>query len=105
MHVSGVKKNISVKEVPANKKSLDSGDVFILDLGLSIYQVNSMLVATSGILSLQWNGKTCNKDEKYKAVQYIQQLKSERSGRCKVETLGTILLTSYLFVTNISCYR
>ncbi|XP_065890487.1 gelsolin-like protein 2 [Dysidea avara] len=72
LHISGVRKNISVKERPLSKHSLDSGDVFILDLGLTIYQ---------------WNGKTCNKDEKYKAVQYTQQIKSERSGRCKVETL------------------
>lgn len=24
---------------------------------------------------VQWNGKTCNKDEKFKAVQYLQTLK------------------------------
>ncbi len=27
------------------------------------------------LLSSQWNGKTCNKDEKFKAVQYLQTLK------------------------------
>jgi len=26
-------------------------------------------------VSPQWNGKTCNKDEKFKAVQYLQTLK------------------------------
>lgn len=34
-----VQKKIVVKEVTFNKKSLDSSDVFILDLGLEIYQV------------------------------------------------------------------
>lgn len=55
-----MQKNITVREVPLNKHSLDSSDVFILDLGVDIYQ---------------WNGKTANKDEKIKAAQYIQQLK------------------------------
>lgn len=55
-----MQKNITVREVPLNKHSLDSSDVFILDLGLEIYQ---------------WNGKTANKDEKFKATQYIQQMK------------------------------
>lgn len=40
LHFHGVKKKISVKEVPFSKKSLDSSDVFILDLGLTIYQVS-----------------------------------------------------------------
>ena len=39
LHFHGVKKNITVKEVPLNKHCLDSSDVFILDLGLTIYQV------------------------------------------------------------------
>ena len=51
---------VTVREVALNKHSLDSGDVFILDLGLEIFQ---------------WNGKTCNKDEKFRAVQFLQTLK------------------------------
>jgi gelsolin len=72
MHFHGTKKGVSVKEVPLSKASIDSSDVFILDLGLTIYQ---------------WNGKTCNKDEKFKAVQYLQTLKSERGGKPEVESL------------------
>ena len=40
LHFHGVKKNVTVKEVPLNKHCLDSSDVFILDLGLTIYQVH-----------------------------------------------------------------
>ena len=57
---SSLQKGVTVKEVAYSRRSLDSSDVFILDLGLEIYQ---------------WNGKTCNKDEKFKAVQYTQQIK------------------------------
>ena len=55
-----VQKGVTVKEVFLSKKSLDSSDVFILDTGLELWQ---------------WNGKTCNKDEKFKAVQFLQQIK------------------------------
>ena len=58
-------------QVPLKKSLLDSSDVFILDLGLTIFQ---------------YNGKTCNKDEKYRAVQYLQDLKSKRP-KAKAETL------------------
>jgi gelsolin len=72
LHFHGDKKRVTVKEVQLSRKSLDSSDVYILDLGLEIFQ---------------WNGKTCNKDEKFKAVQYLQTLKSERGGKPKVESL------------------
>lgn len=72
LHFHGDKKGVVVKERPLSRKSLDSSDVFILDLGLEIYQ---------------WNGKTCNKDEKFKAVQFLQTIKSERGGKPKVESL------------------
>ena len=52
---SGVK----VIEKPLNKHYLDSSDVFILDMGLKLYQ---------------WNGKTGNKDEKYKAAEYLKSI-------------------------------
>jgi gelsolin len=72
LHFHGTRKNIVINERPLYKKCLDSGDVFILDLGLEIYQ---------------WNGKTANKDEKFKAMQQLQEIKSERGGKPNVETL------------------
>lgn len=71
LHISGVRRNIVLKEVPLSRKRVQSGDVFILDLGLKIYQ---------------WNGSQSNKDERYKAMEYVNNLKSER-GNAESETL------------------
>ncbi|GFR76311.1 gelsolin [Elysia marginata] len=71
LHVKGDRKSVTVKQVAMKRSTVTSDDVFILDKGLEIYQ---------------WNGANCNKDEKYKAVQYIQQIKSDRGGKPQVET-------------------
>lgn len=42
---------------------MKSDDVYILDNGLKLYQ---------------WNGSGCNKDERFKAMQFLNELKSER---------------------------
>jgi len=70
LHFHGDKKKVTIKEVPFSRKSLKSDDVFILDLGLKVYI---------------WVGSTANKDEKFRASQYVQQLKSERNGKPEVE--------------------
>ncbi|KAH3816577.1 gelsolin-like protein 2 [Dreissena polymorpha] len=72
LHFSGNRQHVEVREVGRNKASLNSGDVFILDMGNTIYQ---------------WNGSGSNKDERMKAMQYLQGLKSERSGRPNSEVL------------------
>lgn len=72
LHFCGTRRNIEVKEVPLCSSRLKSDDVFILDLGLTIYQ---------------WNGNGSNKDERFKAMQYVQALNSERSGRPNTEVL------------------
>lgn len=71
LHFHGDRKQVDIKEVPCTRKSLKSDDVFILDLGLQLYL---------------WLGSTCNKDEKFRATQYIAQLKSER-GKAEAESL------------------
>ncbi|XP_031564933.1 gelsolin-like protein 1 [Actinia tenebrosa] len=63
-------RNCKVEQVPFTKHSLDSNDVFILDKGTTLYQ---------------WNGRGCDKDEKFKATQVTQEIKSERNGRVKIE--------------------
>lgn len=56
-----------MREVPLNVHSLDSSAVFILDQGLELYL---------------WIGNSCKKDDKFRAVQYLQHLKvGEQVGR------------------------
>lgn len=64
LHFHRNKSGVTLKEIPLSKECLVSADVFILDLGLRFYQ---------------WNGSECNKDERFKAAGYMQNLKSERS--------------------------
>ena len=72
-HFHGDRKGVQVKEVTRKKSNLDSTDVFILDMGTKIYL---------------WLGKGCNKDEKFKGLQYVNSLKDERKGkRTETETL------------------
>lgn len=70
--VVGEKKNINIVEIPMKKGNITSDDVFIVDLGLELYQ---------------FNGKNANKDEKFKGTQYVQKLKAERMGRATLEVL------------------
>lgn len=72
LHFRKEGKTVTLKEVPRSKDYLKDDDVFILDMGVEIYQ---------------WNGRSCSKDEKFKAQQHLQHMKSERSGRCRTETL------------------
>lgn len=71
LHFSGQKQQIYVIEVPLCKERLNHNDVFILDLGLNIFQ---------------WNGSSSSKDEKFKAMQYLQNIRSDRP-KAETETL------------------
>ncbi|GAB1598742.1 gelsolin-like protein 2 [Argonauta hians] len=67
----GSRKNIEMLEVPKHRSCMNDCDVFILDKGDVIYQMNT---------------PNSNKDERFKAVQFLQVLKSDR-GNVEVETL------------------
>jgi gelsolin len=64
LHVKG-RKNVVVREVPLARASLNSGDVFILDNGLKIYQ---------------WNGGKSAVSERTKAAQLARAIDDERKG-------------------------
>jgi len=64
MHLKGQKK-VHVQQVDASHKSLNSGDVFVLDKGLKIFQ---------------FNGKKAGAMEKQKGAALLRALVSERKG-------------------------
>jgi len=59
---------VEVREVFFSRRSLTSGDVYILDAGLEAWQ---------------WNGASSSGHERLKAAQFLQQLEGERNGRLK----------------------
>jgi len=63
------KRNVRIREVPKEASSLNNGDVFILDMGLKLYQ---------------WNGSKSGIFEKNKAGQLCRSLDSERGGKPEV---------------------
>jgi len=67
LHLKG-KKYVRVTEVKLEAKSLNDGDVFLLDAGLTLFQ---------------WNGRSAGIYEKRKANEQIQALKAARNGKPK----------------------
>ena len=66
------KRNVRVKEVKVSRESLNLGDVFILDLGLMLYQ---------------WNGSGANRMEKAKGLQVCTRLRNDRGGNPAMQVL------------------
>jgi advillin len=69
LHLKG-KRNVRCRQVPVASSSLNDGDVFILDLGLTLYQ---------------FNGKQANRWEKTKGLEMSRNIRdNERGGRATV---------------------
>ncbi|EGC28995.1 hypothetical protein DICPUDRAFT_99974 [Dictyostelium purpureum] len=69
LHISG-DRSVKVEEVDINYKSLNQGDCFILDCGLTLYQLN---------------GSKSSGQEKIKAAEIARAIDGERKGLPKVE--------------------
>jgi len=69
LHIKGKLKCVRVTEVPLSSQSLNSGDVFILDKGLDLYQMN---------------GRRASAGEKIKAAQLARAIDDERKGLATV---------------------
>ena len=75
LHVKG-RRNIRVQQTRLAWNSMNSGDVFILDLGLTLYV---------------WNGKESGRLEKIKGLDVARRIRDEeRGGRATVEVIGTL---------------
>jgi len=71
LHIKG-KKEVRVVQAPLTYKGLNSGDCFILDAGLDLWQ---------------WNGKGCNQAERRKASEVLRGFINERTGKPKTHTI------------------
>jgi len=72
LHIKG-KRTVRVTQVPLSGTSLNSGDVFLLDLGLKLYQ---------------WNGKASAGQERMKGAQFGRAISDERKGLARVTVLA-----------------
>ncbi len=63
------RKLLRVREVPLSRDSLNSGDVFVLDQGLALFQ---------------WSGSEASAKEKGRGAQLTRAMQSERKGRASV---------------------
>jgi len=72
LHIKGNKKAVRVRQVDLLKSSLNSGDVFILDLGLTVYQ---------------WSGTSAGIWEKTKASKLARALDDERRGQVNIKVV------------------
>lgn len=73
LHIKGTRGNISARQVESSCSSLNSGDVFILDNGLTVYQ---------------WNGSGAGIFEKNEAAQLSRAIDDERRGQVNVVVLS-----------------
>jgi len=72
LHIKGVKDNVRVTEVPLEWKSLNDGDVFVLDAGLDVYV---------------WSGAKGGIFEKRKAQDVVTEIRAQRQGKAKLTFL------------------
>jgi gelsolin len=71
LHFKGKGKNVSAKQIPMEASSMNHGDVFLLDAGLTIFQ---------------WNGVSSGGFERNKASNLVNSLKSDRP-KTKLEVI------------------
>ncbi|XP_045166542.2 gelsolin-like protein 1 [Mercenaria mercenaria] len=72
LQVFGKGANLSIREVPLSKKSLNSDDVFILDAGTTVWQ---------------YNGNSASPFEKARSMEFLQNIEGERAGHAKGEVI------------------
>ena len=82
LHVKG-RRNIRVQQTKLAWNSMNSGDVFILDLGLEIYV---------------WNGRESGRLEKIKGLDVARRIRDEeRGGKAALEVEGMASIRIFLW--------
>ena len=79
LHIKG-RRNIRVQQTRLAWNSMNSGDVFILDMGLIMYI---------------WNGRHAGRLEKIKGLEVANRIRDEeRGGRAKLQIMGISFVTT-----------
>jgi len=73
LHVKGTNKTMTVREVPIAAASVNSGDVFVLDLGTTL---------------IQFQGKECSGVERAKAAAIIRAIDDQRGSNIEIVTFA-----------------
>jgi len=71
LHIKGTRKTVTAMEVPMRGDSFNAGDVFILDMGMKVYQ---------------WNGSSAGIWEKQKAAELVRAIDDERKSAVDITT-------------------
>ena len=71
-HIRSTGSNVKSKQVPINKKSINSGDVYLFDLGLILFN---------------WRGSTSNGFEKFHGAVLSEKIKAKRNYKINIITI------------------
>jgi len=82
LQIKSLKETMIVREFPMNGGSLNLENVFILDLGLKLYQLQ---------------GSKCSIQEKLKGTQLCQAIADEREKQVEVHAFGKFLFIYFDF--------
>jgi gelsolin len=75
--------SVTVREIPLEASSLVEGDVYVLDQGLKIMQLNT--VKSAG-------------QERYKAAEFVRSLADERKGDIETLVYGTCMTIGCIMI-------
>ena len=79
-HIKSTGSNVKSHQVPINKKSIDTGDVYLFDLGLIIFN---------------WRGNKSNGFEKFHGAVLAEKIKAKRNYKINIVTIDEGIDTKY----------
>ena len=116
-HLGDTFKNTVIEEVSLHKGNINDHDVFILDAGLNIYQINGENCDTSEKVMIKKFGLLDSYIllVQFKAMQFVVKIRDERNGKAKSSVIDGEIpddvfsvrkrITSYVRVIHLVIYE
>ena len=79
-HIRSIGSNVKSKQVPINKNSINSGDVYLFDLGLKLFN---------------WRGNKSNGFEKFHGLVLSEKIKAKRNYKINIITIDEGINSKY----------